>query len=88
MESHYTLCLDYQLAQKGSMTSKEQLSYNFKVTLKVWNTSFVGQGLFSWIDSRCKQAISKANILFGGKSVLLFGDIAQLPPVGDKVFNI
>ena len=35
MESHYTLCLDYQLAQKGSMTSKEQLSYNFKVTLKV-----------------------------------------------------
>ena len=33
--------------------------------------SFVGQGLFSWIDSRCKQAISKANILFGGNSVLL-----------------
>ena len=47
--------------------------------------SFVGQGLFSWIDSRCKQAISKTNILFGGNSVLLFGDIAQLPPVGDKV---
>ena len=43
--------------------------------------SFVGQGLFSWIDSRCKQAISKTNILFGGNSVLLFGDIA----VGDKV---
>ena len=47
--------------------------------------SFVGQGLFSWIDSRCKQAINKTNILFDGNSVLLFGDIAQLPPVGDKV---
>lgn len=38
VESHYTLCLNYQLAQKGSMTAKEQLSINFKVTLKMWNT--------------------------------------------------
>ena len=43
--------------------------------------SFVGQGLFGWIDSRCRQATAKTNIPFGDNSVLLFGDIAQLPPV-------
>lgn len=47
--------------------------------------SFVGQGLFGWIDSRCRQATGKTNTPFGGISVLLFGDIAQLSPVGDKV---
>lgn len=49
--------------------------------------SFVGQGLFGWIDSRCRQATGKTNIplYFGGISVLLFGDIAQLPPLGDKL---
>lgn len=46
--------------------------------------SFVGQSLFAWIDSRCRQATGKENKLFGGISVILVGDIAQLPPVGDK----
>ena len=41
--------------------------------------SFVGQGLFGWID-RCRQATAKTNIPFGDNSVLLFGDKAQLPP--------
>ena len=47
--------------------------------------SFVGQGLFGWIDSRCRQATAKTNILYGGNSVLLLGDLAQLSPIGDKV---
>ena len=47
--------------------------------------SFVGQGLFGWIDSRCRQATAKTNILYGGNSVLLFGDLAQLSPIGDKL---
>ena len=47
--------------------------------------SFLGQGLFGWIDSRCRQATAKTNILYDGNSVLLFDNLAQLSPVGDKV---
>ena len=46
--------------------------------------SFVGQSLLGWIDSRCRQATGKIDIAFGGISVVLVGDIAQLTPVGDK----
>ena len=46
--------------------------------------SFVGQSLFGWIDSRCRQATGNCDEPFGGLSIILFGDIAQLPPVGDK----
>lgn len=44
----------------------------------------LGQASLGWIDRRCRQATGLHEILFGGKSVILFGDPAQLPPVGDK----
>ena len=47
--------------------------------------SFVGQSMFGWIDSRCRQATGAINKPFGGLSVILVGDIAQLPPVLDKL---
>lgn len=50
--------------------------------------SFVGQNLFGWIDSRCRQATGKADQSFGGFSIVLFGDMAQLPPVGISHFTI
>ena len=46
--------------------------------------SLVGQGLLGWIDSRCRQGTGQTDKPFGGPSVILVGDIAQLPPVGDK----
>ena len=46
--------------------------------------SFVGQSLFGWIDSRCRQATGRTDMTFGSISVILVGDQAQLPPVGDK----
>lgn len=42
------------------------------------------QRLFGWVDKRCRQATGKINQVFGGISLILFGDPAQLPPVADK----
>ena len=46
--------------------------------------SMLGQTLFGWIDRRCRQATGKNDEVFGGKSMILVGDPAQLPPVADK----
>ena len=46
--------------------------------------SFVGQSLLGWIDNRCRQATGRTDMTFGRISVILVGDIAQLPPVGDR----
>lgn len=40
--------------------------------------------MFGWVDKRCRQATGLTDELFGGKSILLAGDTAQLPPVADK----
>ena len=46
--------------------------------------SMVGQKLFGQIDGRLRQAFPHhAREVFGGCSVLLFGDFGQLPPVMD-----
>ena len=42
--------------------------------------SMLGQTTFGWIDKRCRQATGFHDKLFGGKSLLLIGDPAQLPP--------
>ena len=46
--------------------------------------SFVGQSLLGWIDSHCRHATGRTVTTFDGISIILVGDIAQLPPVGDK----
>ena len=47
--------------------------------------SVVEQSLLGWIDRRCRQGTGNCEEPFGGISVILVGDIAQLPPVADKV---
>jgi len=49
--------------------------------------SVVGQSLLGWIDKRCRQGTGNINEPFGGISVILVGDIAHVPPVGDKVLT-
>jgi len=46
--------------------------------------SVIGQKMLSWIDSRCRQGKALEHLPFGGISVILVGDVAQLPPVLDK----
>ena len=46
--------------------------------------SMSGQTLLGWIDKRCRQATGIQDHIFGGISLIFFGDPAQLPPVGDK----
>ncbi|XP_077975129.1 ATP-dependent DNA helicase PIF1-like [Styela clava] len=43
----------------------------------------VGATLFSWIDQRLRE-IKKSNIPFGNVSVIVIGDLFQLPPVMDS----
>jgi len=44
----------------------------------------LGQKTLGWLDRRRKQSSGVKEHLFGGKSIILIGDPAQLPPVGDK----
>jgi len=47
--------------------------------------SFIGPRLFMQIDSRLREAFPNCkSIPFGGRSVILVGDLGQLPPVRDK----
>ena len=41
--------------------------------------------MFGWINKRCKEATGRTTVAFGGISVILVGDIAQLPSTSDKV---
>ena len=53
--------------------------------IKVWlidEISMCGNRLFSFIDQRL-QEVSNINKPFGGTSVIVFGDLYQLPPVMD-----
>ena len=60
-------------------TNLENVQY-----LTIDEYSFVGQSLLGWIDSHCRQATGRTDTTFDGISILLVGDIAQLPPAGDK----
>ena len=43
----------------------------------------LGQNMMVWVDNRLRQATTHLDIPFGGISVILIGDFAQVPPVGD-----
>jgi len=41
--------------------------------------------MFDWINRRCKEATGRTNIPFSGISIILVGDIGQLPSISDQV---
>lgn len=47
--------------------------------------SFIGQNLLQNIDSRlCQSFLEKSNMNFAGRSIILEGDLGQLPIVSHK----
>ena len=46
--------------------------------------SMVGSKMISYIDSRLKQMINNREAAFGGISVIVFGDLRQLRPIGNR----
>ena len=70
---------------KGDSLQRLQLSLHGVKYIIIDEFSVIGQKLFGWLDRRCHQATGQIDEPFGSLSVILVGDIAQLPPVGDKV---
>jgi hypothetical protein len=46
--------------------------------------SMMGQRMMAMVDKRLRQATAQLDTPLGGMSVIIFGDFAQLPPVGDR----
>ena len=70
-----------------SLTSLQE---KFKVLkyLVIDEYSKLGQRTVAWIDKRCHQATGKLDNLFGGISMILVGDPAQLPLVADTTIPL
>ena len=69
---------------EGNNLQKLQDELSSTKYLIIDEMSMVGRNTFGMIDRRLRQAFHrKSQILFGGCSVILFGDFGQLPPVMD-----
>ena len=68
----------------GQSLSRLQENVNGVEYIIIDEYSMLGQVTFGWVDKRCKQTTACYNKLLGGKSLILFGDPGQLPPVADK----
>lgn len=77
----------HQCELKGTALLRVQEAFSDVPYLIIDEYSVIGQALFGWIDRRCRQVTGYLDIPFGGLNVILVGDPAQLPPVGDNVLN-
>lgn len=80
---HSTLQLPVKPTQRkdlqGSALQRLQVTMRQKHYLIIDETSMLGQRMFAWVD----QTTACLDKPLGGISVILFGDFAHLPPVGD-----
>lgn len=58
--------------------------YHDIICIIIDEISMLGSTLFHQINERLQQILFRNSEIFGGKSVILFGDFNQLPPVGDR----
>ena len=85
---HSLLKLPLSKRMSKSLTGEALMTLQKKLGLVKYiiidEYSMLGQKTLAWIDRRCRQATGKVNDVFGGISIILVGDPAQLPPVADK----
>ncbi|XP_057868373.2 ATP-dependent DNA helicase RRM3-like [Cryptomeria japonica] len=84
---HAGLCIPiremHPLTGQSLMTLQEQLKHIKYILID--EMSFLGPKLLLKIDSHLRQAFpDNQHEIFGGVSIILVGDLAQLPPVMDK----
>lgn len=77
-------CLQTAGDLKGLPLRKIQDTFSSSSFLIIDEYSMVGFRLLAQIDKRLCQATDRISELFGGVSIILVGDILQLPPFGDK----
>lgn len=70
---------------KASALAKLQQELDGVRYLIIDEFSVIGQRMFAWINRRCKDATGCITNPFGGISIILVGDIGQLPPITDQV---
>ncbi len=69
---------------QGSSLHRLQLTMKNKSYVIIDEMSMMGLRMMAWVDKRLRQATGQLDVPLGGVSVILLGDFAQLPPVGDK----
>ena len=79
------VCLLHQTDLTGQNLARLQnYSLNGVGYIVIDEFSMFSQVTFGWIDRCCKQATGLFEKVVGGKSLILIGDPAQLPSLGDK----
>ena len=85
---HSLLSLPIRGKNKSDLRGKPLASLQNKLAstkyIIIDEFSVIGQTMLGWIDRRLRQASGLMNETFGGFSLILVGDTAQLPPVMDK----
>lgn len=69
---------------QASSLQRLQLTMKDKSYLTIDEMSMMGHRMMALVDKRLRQATGLLDIPLGGISVILLGDFAQLPPIGDK----
>lgn len=77
---HSNLALPVRTNNKTDLTGNSLARLQYII---VDEMSMLGQRTMEWVDRRLRQASGYKDTPFGGHSVILIGDFAQLPPVGD-----
>ena len=69
--------------QGSSLASLQQRLAEIQYII-IDEVSMLGQRMIAWVDRRLCQATGHQDKPFGGLSIILVGDLGQLPQVGDR----